>query len=69
MCDDINGIAHCGIDSVALNSFINTQIELKKLRFHVVDRKVKSKYNSFVSLILRFRNLFLNDKIILASNN
>ena len=31
--------------------------------------KVVSKSNSFVSLILRFRDLFLNYKIILASNN
>ena len=26
MCDDLNGVARCGIDSVALNTFINTQI-------------------------------------------
>ena len=43
MCDDLNGVARCGIDSVALNSYINTHIELKKLRFHVPDRKGKSK--------------------------
>ena len=43
MCDDLNGVARCGIDSVALNTFINTQIELKKLRFHIPDRKGKSK--------------------------
>ena len=35
MCDDLNGVARCGLESVALNSFITTQIELKKLRFHV----------------------------------
>ena len=45
MCDDLNGVARCGIESVALNSFINTQIELKKLRFHVPDKKGKSKCN------------------------
>ena len=43
MCDDLNGVARCGIESVALNSFINTHIELKKLRFHVPDKKGKSK--------------------------
>ena len=31
--DDLNGIAKCGSQSLSLNSFINTQIELKKLRF------------------------------------
>ena len=43
MVDDINAISKCGIDSVATNTFINTQIELKKLRFHVPDRNGKSK--------------------------
>ena len=43
MCDDLNGVARCGADSVALNTYINTHIELKKLRFHVPDRKGKSK--------------------------
>ena len=32
MCDDLNGVARCGADSVALNTYINTHIELKKLR-------------------------------------
>ena len=43
MCDDLNGVARCGLESVALNTFITTQIELKKLRFHVPDKKGKSK--------------------------
>ena len=43
MIDDINGISKCGIDSIALNTFINTQIELKKLKFHVPDKKGRSK--------------------------
>ena len=30
MCDDLNGVAKCGLESVALNAFITTQIELKK---------------------------------------
>ena len=43
MVDDINAISKCGLDSVALNTFVNTQIELKKLRFHVPDKRGKSK--------------------------
>merc|ERR1719233_1581517 len=31
--DDLNAISKCGSQSLSLNSFINTQIELKKLRF------------------------------------
>ena len=30
MVDDLLGIANCGHDSLALNTFINTQVELKK---------------------------------------
>ena len=43
MVDDINAISKCGIDSVDLNTFVNTHIELKKLRFHVPDVEGKSK--------------------------
>ena len=43
MIDDINAISVCGIESVELNTYINTQIELKKLRFHVPDNNGKSK--------------------------
>ena len=43
MVDDLNGIAKCGLQSVALNSFLTTQIEMKKLKFHVPDEKGKSK--------------------------
>ena len=43
MVDDLIGISKCGIDSVELNSFLNSQIELKKLRFHVPDKSGKSK--------------------------
>ena len=43
MCDDLNGVAKCGLESVALNTFITAQIELKKLRFHVPDKQGKSK--------------------------
>ena len=41
--DDLNGIARCGLESIALNTFITTQIELKKLKFHVPDEKGKTK--------------------------
>ena len=41
--DDLNGISKCGSESLNLNIFINTQIELKRLRFHVTDKKGKSK--------------------------
>ena len=43
MVGDINAISRCGLDSVSLNTFVNTQIELKKLRFHVPDKDGKSK--------------------------
>ena len=41
--DDLNGISKCGEESMALNTFITTQIELKKLKFHVPDKHGKSK--------------------------
>ena len=43
MVDDLLGVANCGLDSLNLNTFINTQVELKKLRFHTVDKNGKSK--------------------------
>ena len=43
MVDDLKCISKCGLESIELNTFINTQIELKKLRFHVPDDKGKSK--------------------------
>ena len=43
--DDLLGIASCGHSSLALNTFVNTQIELKKLKFHTPDDKGKSKCN------------------------
>ena len=45
MVDDLLGVAACGHDSLAMNIFINTQIELKKLQFHTPDAKGKSKCN------------------------
>ena len=41
--DDLNGIAKCGQESLDLNTFLNTQIELKRLRFHVPDKNGKTK--------------------------
>ena len=41
--DDLNGISKCGKESLALNIFLTTQIELKKLKFHVPDKSGKTK--------------------------
>ena len=41
--DDLSGISKCGNHSLSLNTYINTQIELKKLRFHTADARGKSK--------------------------
>ena len=41
--DDLLGFAPCGNKSIALNTFINTHIEMKKLRFHIPDQAGKSK--------------------------
>ena len=43
MVDDYIGISKCGFDSLALNAFITSQIELKKLRFHIPDKHGKTK--------------------------
>ena len=43
MIDDLLGIAPCGIESLALNTFINTHIELKKLKFHTPGSDGKTK--------------------------
>ena len=45
MVDDLIGVANCGHESVALNTYINTHIELKKLKFHTPDVNGKSKCN------------------------
>ena len=34
MVDDILGISLCGNKSIAMNTFINTNIEMKRLKFH-----------------------------------
>ena len=43
MVDDICAISTCGLDSLRLNTSINSHIELKKLRFHVPNKEGKSK--------------------------
>ena len=45
MVDDLLAMAKCGTDSKNVNIFINTEIEMKKLRFHVPDSEGKSKCN------------------------
>ena len=37
MVDDLLGIAPCGLESLALNTFINVQIEIKNLNFTLLD--------------------------------
>ena len=43
MCDDLLGISACSQSSLSLNTFINAQIELKKLKFHTPDKNGKTK--------------------------
>jgi hypothetical protein len=43
MVDDILGIGLCGNKSIALNTFINTHIEMKRLKFHTPNTTGKSK--------------------------
>ena len=41
--DDLLGFAPCGNKSISLNTFINTHIEMKKLKFHTPSITGKSK--------------------------
>ena len=41
MVDDLLAVAPCNQKSVALNAYLNAQIELKKLSFHTKDAKGK----------------------------
>ena len=43
MVDDLVGISECSNKSISLNTFINTHIEMKKLKFHTPDASGKSK--------------------------
>ena len=41
--DDLGGISKCGTESIELNTFLTTQIELKRLKFHQAKENGKSK--------------------------
>ena len=43
MVDDYLGISKCGFASLSLNTFITSQIEMKRLRFHIPDKQGKTK--------------------------
>ena len=43
MVDDLLAVARCGTESRNMNTFINNEIEMKKLRFHIPDSEGKSK--------------------------
>ena len=43
MVDDLLSISSCGFESTAINTSINTIIELKKLQFHIPEAGKKSK--------------------------
>ena len=43
MVDDLLAVSSCGFSSTAINTTINTLIELKKLKFHVPESNKKSK--------------------------
>ena len=45
MVDDILAVARCSKESLEVNTYINSQIELIKLTFHTPDQKGKSKCN------------------------
>ena len=39
MVDDLLRISKCGVDSLSINTSVNTPIELKKLEFHIPEPK------------------------------
>ena len=41
--DDLNAIAKCGRESQNMNTYLNTEIELKKLSFHISTESVNGK--------------------------
>ena len=43
MVDDILAVCKCGIESLSMNTFINSKIELKKLKFHTPDKDGRTK--------------------------
>ena len=46
MVDDLLVLAKCGEESKDVNIFVNSEIEMKKLRFHTPDKDGKSKCNT-----------------------
>ena len=46
MVDDLLTISPCGSETIAMNTTINTLIELKKLKFHTPEENKKSKCHS-----------------------
>ena len=45
MVDDFLTISKCGFDSLAINTSVNTLIELKKLEFHIPEPNKKNKFH------------------------
>ena len=43
MVDDLLAVANCSKESLEVNTYINAQIELKKLKFHTPNKEGKSK--------------------------
>ena len=43
MVDDLFAMSNCGQESLALNTYMNTQVELKKLKFHTPNKSGKTK--------------------------
>ena len=46
MVDDLLTITPCGVETIAMNSTVNTLIELKKLKLHTPTENKKSKFHS-----------------------
>jgi hypothetical protein len=44
--DDLLAVTQCGVDTINMNTTINTLIELKKLQFHIPEPEKKSKCHS-----------------------
>ena len=45
MVDNLLAVAPCNQSSLAVNTFINAQIEIKKLKFHTPDENGESKWH------------------------
>ena len=49
MVDDTLGISECGVDSIVLNSYINTKIEMKNLKFGISSKKTSKCHHMHIS--------------------